>query len=136
MISLSLEVAAESANDDETGAASVVAAAAAVVGALVDGACLAGAASTFNCCALPELATAMLSPSGASAALAIGKSIFDFRFAPCVIALDIKIISRKFIVFDGIMFISNVFRCTVRGRLAPAAPRVECLQRERREAER
>lgn len=111
-MSVSPFVATLSGNDDEAAADSVDDG---IDTAAADGCCfsanaMAGGASAFV--ASLVLATATLSSNGASAAFAIGKSIFDFRRMPFVMALDTRIIKIKLIGFSG-NIMSRFFALTI-----------------------
>lgn len=100
-MSFSPFAAALSGNDDEAAADSVDVC---IDTAAADGCCFSAIAMDDGASTIVSslaLATATLSPNGASAAFAIGKSIFDFRRMPFVMALDTRIIKIKFIGFSG-----------------------------------
>lgn len=104
-----------SANDDEPaaaddgklfdGALNALADAAELTGFSVAAkACADGCSSKFiDCGASSDEANAILSFGGASAAFAMGKSIFDFLRTPFVSELDSKTIKSKFTAFGHML---------------------------------
>lgn len=79
---------------------------------VLDSACADGCSSNLVTCGPSfEVACAMLSLSGASAAFAIGKSILDLLRTPFVNELDNRTIKSKFTAFGHILYFYNVLFC-------------------------